>query len=190
HRAARVARSFREPSTARVLSVFRFLRCGFEVKPLPLGRAAQSSVEISCRETVGQPRPGRLTQSPRAVREDGRYLNDAVAQHRRVSILFSTKLQSSAFAEATADESPAATDGCASRSRPASNRQAVQSRSGASAKISAPHFRQILSTLLITGDSFMNSPSCTAPNSIIRYARNTAIKWRSSSSISLAMATV
>src|SRR5438034_6660092 len=72
-----------------------------------------------------------------------------------------------------AQSSLGATDGRARRSRPVSKRQAVQSPSGASAKISAPHFRQSLSTLLIMGESFMRSPPCTARNSIIRYARNT-----------------
>ena len=54
----------------------------------------------------------------------------------------------------------AAKDGRARRSSPVSNRQAVQSPSGASARTSAPHFRQSLSTLLIMGESFMRSPSC------------------------------
>ena len=71
---------------------------------------------------------------------------------------------------------PAATDARVSRSRPASNRQAVQRPSGASAKISAPHFRQTLSALLIMGESLVRSPSCTARNSVIRYVRNTVIK--------------
>src|SRR5439155_19219931 len=45
----------------------------------------------------------------------------------------------------------------------------------------AAHYRRVVHA---------RSPSCTARNSITRYDRNTAIKWRSSSSTSLAMATV
>ena len=46
----------------------------------------------------------------------------------------------------------------ASRPSPVSNRQAVQSPSGASAKISAPHFRQTLGALLICGESSVALP--------------------------------
>ena len=83
-----------------------------------------------------------------------------------------------------------ATGSCSEQIKPVSNRHAVQRPSGASAKISAPHFRQTLGALLMMGESPSRSSSCTARISGIRYVRNTAIKWRSSSSISLAMATV
>src|SRR4029453_2387936 len=64
----------------------------------------------------------------------------------------STVPGSSAFAEATADESPAAT---ASGKIPSavSSTHAVQSPLGASEKIFAPHLRQTLITLIIARDS-------------------------------------
>jgi hypothetical protein len=38
----------------------------------------------------------------------------------------------------------------------------VQSPSGASEKILAPHFRQTLITVIMTGELLAHSPSCTA----------------------------
>src|SRR6266849_10510700 len=55
---------------------------------------------------------------------------------------------SSAFAEATADKSPAAT-GSGKIPSAVSSAQAVQSPLGASEKIFAPHFRQTLVTRII-----------------------------------------
>ena len=46
----------------------------------------------------------------------------------------------------------------------------VQSPSGASEKILAPHFRQTLITLIIV-ESFAHAPFCTPQNSGLRYAR-------------------
>src|SRR6058998_1812210 len=60
---------------------------------------------------------------------------------------------SSAFAEAAADESPAVTKSSAKTPSAVSSMQPVQSPFGASEKIFAPHFRQILVTLIIAGDS-------------------------------------
>jgi hypothetical protein len=54
----------------------------------------------------------------------------------------------------------------------------VQSPSGASERIFAPHFRQTLITLAMSA-----GPSAS-------YARTTAIRWRSSSPISPGVATV
>ena len=54
----------------------------------------------------------------------------------------------------------------------------------------APHFRQIRSALLIPGNFLCARHFCTARNFIRRYVRNTEIRCRSSSSISLAIATV
>ena len=73
------------------------------------------------------------------------------------------------LAEATVDESTPATGELASKPRPASNKQAVQRPSGASAKIAAPHFRQTLGALLMMRESPARSSSCTARNSVIRY---------------------
>ena len=78
----------------------------------------------------------------------------------------------------------------ASKPRPLSRRQPGQPPSGASAGISAPHFGQSLSALIIVGE-----PLCT-PLLLLRkipcrgYARTTAIRWRNSSSISPGIATV
>jgi len=58
------------------------------------------------------------------------------------------------------------------------------------AKISAPHFRQTLSNVAHYRKVVTRSPSCTARNSIIRYASQHRDQWRRSSSILLAMATV
>src|SRR5882672_8588979 len=65
---------------------------------------------------------------------------------------------SSAFAEATADESPAATDGSGNIPSAVSSTHPVQSSSGASEKIFAPHFRQILIILIIAGELLAHSP--------------------------------
>src|SRR4029077_20000463 len=65
----------------------------------------------------------------------------------------------------------------------------AQSPSGASEKIFAPHFRQILITLIIV-ESFAHAPFCTPEDSFIRYASSTAMRWRNSSSMSPGVATV
>src|SRR6266480_824408 len=65
---------------------------------------------------------------------------------------------SSAFAEATADDPPTATGESGRRPRPVARRQPGQPPSGASAGISAPHFGQSLSALVIIGESLALSP--------------------------------
>src|SRR5437016_6725465 len=61
--------------------------------------------------------------------------------------------ESSAFAEATADKSSAATGAFGKIPSAVSSTHAVQSPRGASEKIFAPHLRQILNTLIIARDS-------------------------------------
>src|SRR5205809_2838361 len=65
----------------------------------------------------------------------------------------STRPGSSAFAEASADESTPATGASGKIPSAVSSTHAVQSPLGASEKIFAPHLRQILNTLIIARDS-------------------------------------
>src|SRR5438132_12926090 len=65
----------------------------------------------------------------------------------------STLPGSSAFAEASADESTPATGASGKIPSAVSSMHAVQSPRGASEKIFAPHLRQILNTLIIVRDS-------------------------------------
>src|SRR6266567_5621457 len=65
----------------------------------------------------------------------------------------SKRLGSSAFAEASADESTPATGASGEIPSAVSSTHAVQSPLGASEKIFAPHLRQILNTLIIARDS-------------------------------------
>src|SRR5437660_4647086 len=65
----------------------------------------------------------------------------------------SARRGSSAFAEASADESTPATGASGEIPSAVSSTHAVQSPFGASEKIFAPHLRQILNTLIIGRDS-------------------------------------
>src|SRR6476620_8889214 len=65
----------------------------------------------------------------------------------------STLPESSAFAEASADESTPATGESGEIPSAVSSTHAVQRPLGASEKIFAPHLRQILNTLIIARDS-------------------------------------
>ena len=74
--------------------------------------------------------------------------------------------------------------------RPVSSRQAVQSPSAASAKISAPHFEQTLDTnFIICSNQTRMKFRSNSRNSCL-YDRKTVIRCRNSSSISLGSATV
>src|SRR5207244_10078553 len=78
----------------------------------------------------------------------------------------------------------------ASKPRPVSSRQAGQTPRGASEEIFAPHFAQSLVPAVMSPVGQYLVPISTAGNLGEGYARNTAIKWRSSSSISPGTITV
>jgi hypothetical protein len=66
----------------------------------------------------------------------------------------------------------------------------VQSPSAASAKISAPHFEQTLDANFMIRSNQTRMKFRSNPRNVYLYDRNTAIRCRNSSSISLGSATV